>query len=261
MITLINQSCESALKNLEPDSIDAVICDPPYGTTQCNWDIALDMSLIWSEYKRILKSNGVIILFASQPFTSKLILSNPDLFRYVWYWEKEKGTGFLNIRNQPLRVIEEICVFSISSRFVYNPQMVLRDKPYRHSMPIIKSAIAGSFQTQTSQTIDQREYRTYTHRHPKNLLQFSRDNANKSLVPTQKPLSLLEYLVETYSNVGQTVLDNTMGSGTCGVACKRLDRHFIGMELQQNHFQIAQRRIGTASPCHVGMAEATETIT
>ena len=243
MITLINERCETALLAIPNDSIDAVICDPPFGTTQCQWDIALDMQIIWAEYRRILRPHGVILLFAAQPFTSVLIMSNPKLFRYVWYWEKEKGTGFLNVRNQPLRVIEEVCVFAKTAQFTYHPQMVPLDKPYRHTMPMVKSEIAGHFQTETSQTVEHRQYRTYTHGHPKNLLRFSRDNANKGLVPTQKPVALLEYLVRTYTDEGHAVLDNTMGSGTCGVACKRLNRHFVGMESDLGHFQLAKTRI------------------
>jgi site-specific DNA-methyltransferase (adenine-specific) len=247
MITLLNDRCESALKKITSSSIDAVICDPPYGTTQCSWDVALDMPLIWAEYTRVLRPNGVVLLFATQPFTSALIMSNQKQFRYLWYWAKEKGTGFLNVRNQPLRVIEEVCVFSPSPKFTYNPQMVPLDKPYRHTMPMIKSDIAGHFQTE-SQDAEQRLYKTYTHGHPKNLLRYSRDKANKSLVPTQKPLALLEYLVRTYTNEDDTVLDNTMGSGTCGVACTRLNRHFIGIEADPDHFQIAAARINAEAP-------------
>jgi site-specific DNA-methyltransferase (adenine-specific) len=168
-------------------------------------------------------------------------MSNIELFRYVWYWEKEKGTGFLNAKSAPLRVVEEICVFSLAAQFTYNPQMSLLDKPYRHTMPMIKSAVAGGFQTE-AQNPEQRQYQTYTHGHPKNLLRFSRD---KALMPTQKPLALLDYLVRTYTHAGQTVLDNTMGSGTCGVACQRLKRDFIGMEADTEHFNIARQRIET----------------
>lgn len=241
-IDLRNASCEVELAALPDSSVDVIINDPPYGTTQCGWDIALNMDVIWEQYLRVLKPNGAILLFSAQPFTSQLIMSKPDLFRYVWYWEKEKGTNFLSTGYQPLRVIEEVCVFSRNVKFTYNPQMIPLDKPYTHTMPIKKSAVAGSFKS-ANQDPNEREYKTYTHSHPKNLVKFARDNANKSLVPTQKPVSVMEYLINTYSNEGDVVLDNTMGSGTTGVACKRLKRSFIGMEMDPKHFQIAKDRI------------------
>lgn len=181
-------------------------------------------------------------MFSAQPFTSRLIMSQPDLFRYVWYWEKEKGTNFLSTGYQPLRVIEEICVFSRNTRFAYNAQMIPLEKPYTHTMPIKKSAVAGRMKTQ-AQDASRREYKTYTHSHPKNLIKFARDLGNKTGVATQKPLQLMEYLVRTYSHPGQTILDNTMGSGTTGVAAKSLGRNFIGMEMDEAHFQIAKNRI------------------
>lgn len=223
-------------------SVDAIINDPPYGTTQCKWDIALDLDAVWEQYLRVLKPNGVILMFAAQPFTSKLIMSKIDLYRYTWYWEKEKGTNFLSTGYQPLRVMEEVCVFARNTKFTYNPQMVPLDKPYTHTMPIKKSAVAGNFAS-ANQDAANRQYKTYTHAHPKNIVRFARDNANKSLVPTQKPLAVMDYLVKTYTDVGQTVLDNTMGSGTTGVACKTLGRNFIGMEMDPKHFRIAKDRI------------------
>lgn len=241
-IRLMNGPCLELMKELPDNSIDTIINDPPYGTTQCSWDIAIDIEEMWEQYLRVLKPNGSILLFSAQPFTSKLIMSKPELYRYVWYWEKEKGTNFLSTGYQPLRVIEEVCVFSRNTKFTYNPQMVPLDKPYTHTMPIKKSAVAGNFAT-LAQDSQEREYKTYTHAHPKNLVKFARDNANKSLVPTQKPIALMEYLVKTYSNEGDIILDNTMGSGTTGVACKHLGRGFVGMEMSEKHYAIAQDRI------------------
>lgn len=245
-IDLFQGDCLPLMSSLPDQSVDTILNDPPYGTTQASWDIAIDLDELWKQYLRVLKPNGVIVMFCAQPFTSKLIMSQMNLFRYLWYWEKEKGTNFLSTRYQPLRVIEEVVVFSRNTKFTYNPQMIPLEKPYTHTMPIKKSAIAGSFKTE-KQNCEEREYKTYTHAYPKNIVKFARDNANKSLVPTQKPIALMEYLVATYSNPGQTILDNTMGSGTTGVAAKRLGRNFIGMEYDSKHFQIAKNRIDAVS--------------
>jgi DNA modification methylase len=241
-IELHRGSCFDSFHLVRDNSVDAIINDPPYGTTQAKWDIAIDEEKMWAEYLRVLKPNGVILLFAAQPFTSKLIMSRTDLFRYVWYWEKEKGTNFLSTGYQPLRVIEEVCVFAHNAKFTYNAQMIPLDKPYTHTMPIKKSGVAGKMKTQ-EQDANKREYKTYTHSHPKNLVKFARDLGNKTGVATQKPLALMEYLVRTYTDPGHVVLDNTMGSGTTGVACKLLGRSFIGMEMDENHFEIARKRI------------------
>ena len=242
-IDLHNGDCLDIMKTLENESVDAIICDLPYGTTNCAWDIAIDLNELWEQYKRIAKTTAPIILFSAQPFTSKLIASNLDMYRYLWYWEKEKGTNFFRTGNQPLRVIEEISVFCKTSNYTYNPQLIPLDKPYTHTMPLKHSAITGKGEISSKQTTENREYKTYTHSQPKNILKFSRDNGNKSLVPTQKPVALLEYLIKTYTNEGDTVLDNTMGSGTCGVAAKKLDRNFIGIELSEKHYNIAKDRI------------------
>lgn len=247
-IELHNGDCLDIMKSFDDESIDAIICDLPYGTTQCSWDIALDLNVLWSEYLRIAKKDAPIILFSAQPFTTKLVASNLDLYRYMWYWEKEKGTNFFRTGNQPLRVIEEISVFSKTSNYTYNPQLVPLEKPYTHTMPLKHSAITGKGEISAKQTDKKREYKTYTHSQPKNILKFSRDTGNKSLVPTQKPVALLEYLIKTYTNDGDTILDNTMGSGTCGVAAKRLNRDFIGIELDKKHFDIAKKRIDDEIP-------------
>lgn len=243
IIDLRHGDCIELMKDVPSESVDAIICDLPYGTTQCAWDLALDFDSLWEQYMRVAKPTAPILLFSAQPFTSKLIMSRMDQYRYLWYWEKEKGTNFFRTGNQPLRVIEEICVFSRANGYTYNAQMIPLEKPYRHTMPLKHSAITGNGVISTDQTAENRQYKTYTHAHPKNLLKFARDNGNKSLVPTQKPVALLEYLVKTYTNPGDTVLDNTMGSGTCGVACKRLGRSFIGMEMSKKHFKIAKTRI------------------
>lgn len=241
--------CIDLMADVPDRSIDGIIADLPYGTTQCDWDTLIDFPALWTHYERILKPTGVILMFSAQPFTSNLIVSKPNLYRYLWYWEKEKGTNFFRVGRQPLRVIEEIVVFAFGASYTYNPQMVPLDKPYRHTMPLKHSAITGRGEISAkTQTAAQREYKVYTESQPKNLLKFARDNGNKGVVPTQKPIALLEYLVRTYTNPGDLVLDNTMGSGTTGVACRRLERRFIGIEIDAARFAIAESRIAAASP-------------
>lgn len=240
-ITLQQGNCLDLLTHLPAESVDAIICDLPYGTTLAKWDVVLDLDALWKQYLRIAKPTAPILLFASQPFTSKLIMSQAAHYRHLWYWQKEKGTNFFRTGRQPLRVIEEVCVFARQGGWTYNAQMVALDKPYRHTLPKKRSALNGGGDLLAEHA--PREYKDYTHAHPTNCVSFARDKANKSLVPTQKPIALLEYLVRTYTNEGDIVLDNTMGSGTCGVAAKRLRRSFIGMEMNPEHFAIAQKRI------------------
>jgi DNA modification methylase len=240
MIHLHSGDCLEVMPQLQEKSINLILADLPYGTTNCKWDSIIPLDSLWQQYKRIIKENGAIVLFAAQPFTSQLIASNYPMFRYCWYWVKEKGTGFLNAKHQPMRSVEEICVF-YTSRCIYNPQMVPLDKPYKHTLPISKSDINKNGIKSMGKT--EREYVTYTHSFPKNILYYSRDKANKSLVPTQKPLELVKYLVKTYSNEDDTVLDNVMGSGTTGVACYELKRNFIGIEINKKHFSIAEQRL------------------
>jgi site-specific DNA-methyltransferase (adenine-specific) len=230
------------MPQISEKSVDLVIADLPYGITPARWDKSFDLGKLWVEYKRILKANGTVLLFASQPFTSYLIMSNLDEFKYCWYWEKEKGTGFLNSKHQPLRVIEEICVF-YSKRPTYNPQMVELDKPYKHKLPHLKSELVNEVKS-----FDKPEYTyvSYTHAYPKNTLRYARDPQKKRIHSTQKPVPLLEYLIKTYSNENDLVLDNVMGSGSTGVACKNLKRRFIGMEIDKSMFEKAKERINNA---------------
>ena len=246
-ITLWHGDCLTLMQQIPDHSIDAIITDPPYGTTQCAWDIALDLERYWQQMERVIRPDGVILMFAAQPFTSHLILSRPALYRHLWYWEKEKGTNFFRTGFQPLRIIEEIVVFAPSMGYTYTPQMVPLEKPYRHTMPLRHSAITGDGHISSRQTVEQREYKTYTHAHPINLLKFPRENGNKGLVPTQKPVALVEYLMRTYTAPGQVVLDPTMGSGTTGVACANLGRDFLGIEQVDETFAIARKRLSAPS--------------
>ena len=230
--------CLEIMKDIPDRSVAVVIADLPYGITAAKWDCEIPLDELWSEYKRIAKDTTPFVLFASQPFTSKLITSNIKWFKYCWYWEKEKGTGFLNAKHQPLRCIEEICVF-YKKRGKYNPQMVLLDKPYKHKLPTFASETVNDVASFDSE----KKYKIYTHAHPKNLLKYQRDGSNRGIHSTQKPLALMEYLVETYSDQGDVVLDNTMGFGTTGLACKNLNRDFIGIEIDVEMFKLAEERI------------------
>lgn len=235
MINLINGDCLEKLKEMPDKSIDFVLTDPPYGTTSCKWDVIVPLTPLWLELKRVTKDNAAIVLFAGQPFTSTLICSNIRDFKYVWTWEKTNPTGFLNAKKQPLRIIEDICVFYKKQTF-YNPQFTT-GKPYKQ-----KSGRAtenyGSQVPVVTENIG--------NRYPVNKLRFSKASDEK-LHPTQKPVALLEYLIKTYTKEGDTVLDFTMGSGSTGVAAKNLNRNFIGIELDEKYFEIAKKRINNNS--------------
>ena len=234
------------MDHLDEHSVNAIITDLPYGTTYAPWDAVIPFEPLWRAYRRVLKNDGVVLLFGSQPFTSMVIASNIQMYKYCWYWVKEKGSNFLSAKQQPMRVVEEICVFH-EKKHTYNPQMVPLEKPYRHTLPIKKSDINKVVKS-TSSNDGKRQYKEYTHAYPKNTLYFPRDKANKSLVPTQKPIKLLEYLVKTYTNEGDLVLDSAMGSGTTCLACKNLSRNYIGMEIDPKHYQIALERLTSSVP-------------
>jgi site-specific DNA-methyltransferase (adenine-specific) len=236
---LYQGDCLEVMKNIPDKSVDMILCDLPYGTTACSWDTIIPFDKLWEQYNRVIKDNGAICLFGSEPFASNLRLSKFDLYKYDWYWEKERGTGFARANKQPLRKIENICVFYKKQPF-YNSVGKKLDKPYKHALPIVKS----NSDNVANSNLDngERMYSSYEYSKKHNLLRFARKTKG-SLHPTQKPVALMEYLIETYTNVGETVLDNCMGSGTTGVACKHLNRNFIGIELDPNYFEIAKNRI------------------
>jgi site-specific DNA-methyltransferase (adenine-specific) len=233
---LIQGDCLEEMKNIPDGSIDMVLTDPPYGTTACKWDSVIDLPLMWEQLKRVIKPNGAIVMTASQPFTTTLISSNMKMFKYCWVWEKPKGTGHLNAKKMPMRYTEDITVF-YAKLPTYNAQMTTGHKPANTSGRRKKETdVYGSFKEQITGG--------YTERHPKNIIKFNNVNSAHGIVhPTQKPVALMEYLIKTYTNEGETVLDFTMGSGTTGVACKNLNREFIGIELDETYFNIAKQRI------------------
>lgn len=211
----------------------------PYGTTDCEWDNIIPFAPLWEEYNRVLKPNGAAVLFAAQPFTTKLINSNLKNFRYSWYWKKNNVTGFAYARFQPMRCIEDIVVF-YRQKPMYNPQGLVELKKPRElrKMKCNVYALSGKKDGAT------RKYTNY----PRNLLEFNNEAVNNKnrFHPTQKPVALLEYLIKTYTHEGETVLDNCMGSGSTGVACVNTGRNFIGMELNADYFNIAIKRIAEA---------------
>lgn len=239
-IELWQGDCLELMKNIPDGSVDLVLTDPPYGTTACKWDSVIPFEPMWEQLNRIIKPNGAICLFGSEPFSSALRTSNIKDFKYDWYWQKTTPTGFLNAKKQPLRNIETISVF-YSKQPTYNPQ-----KTYGH-----KRKVSLAKHKQNCKKAE--EYNDYglasydsTERYPTQILQFKTDRQKSALHPTQKPVALLEYLIRTYTNEGETVLDFTMGSGSTGVACVNTNRHFIGIELDEGYFNIAKKRIEEA---------------
>jgi site-specific DNA-methyltransferase (adenine-specific) len=237
MTELIQGDCLTEMQNIPDKSIDAIICDLPYGTTQCKWDSIIDMGSLWTEYKRIIKDNGAVILFASQPFTSVLISSNLKMFKYSYVWDKKTKTNHLNAKKQPLRQTEDICVF-YKKQPTYNPQGLIECEVYNFRPNHFKYKKGEKVYGEQKEHSNKSSYTNY----PSNLLQYSNGNHN-SIHPTQKPVDLLEFLVNTYTDEGMTILDNTMGSGTTGVAAKNLNRSFIGIEQDPKYFKIAEERI------------------
>jgi len=243
---LILGNCLESMPYIEPGSVDAVITDLPYGTTRCKWDSVIPLEKLWCEYERLLKPKGVIVLFAGQPFTSALISSNASKFKYCWYWEKEKGTGFLNAKIQPMRTIEEVCIFGEGTP-IYNPQMTMAAKPRKRALPVKQSETFHYGVKSIDHPQESPQYKFYDQDYPKNLLKFPRDKGNKGIHPTQKPLALMEYLVKTHTNEGDLVLDNCAGSFTTIVACLNLNRKFIGIENHPTYFDLGIKRISSIS--------------
>ena len=231
-IQLIQGDCLEVMPTLASGSIDLVLCDLPYGTTRNKWDTIIPLEPLWTEYKRLCK--GAIVLTAAQPFTSVLVCSNLRAFKYSWVWKKAQGTGFLNAKKQPLRNTEDVLVFWHGKQTLYNPQMSYGHKGYVTGKGK-KTSNYGSFH-------DVRNVNEDGSRYPTTVIEFT-SRKEKDGHPTQKPVALMEYLIRTYTQPGDTVLDNCMGSGTCGVACVNTGRSFIGIERDSEYFAVAQRRV------------------
>ncbi|MEG1089820.1 MAG: site-specific DNA-methyltransferase [Acinetobacter sp.] len=232
MIKLLNGDCLELMKQIPDGSIDMILTDPPYGTTACKWDNVIPFELMWDELKRIIKPNGAIVLFGSQPFTSTLICSNIKNFKYEGAWDKKLPSGMQIAKYRPMMRHENIAIFCYG-KINYYP--IMTDQKERSGKVYSRSETSPL-------KYDNGELKSYKKKYPQSILEFyKRDKI--SFHPTQKPVALLEYLIKTYTQEGETVLDFTMGSGSTGVAAKNTNRAFIGIELDNNYFEIAQRRI------------------
>lgn len=239
--TLYLGDCLDQMVNISSGSIDMILCDLPYGTTACKWDTVIPFAPLWEQYRRIAKRNAAIVLTASQPFTSALVMSNPKMFKYAWVWHKNTVTGFQDVNHRPLKEHEDVLVFSSAGCSTgskppmnYVPQGLLdcrKLRPEKQSGGYLRSNVTGGgFQTKTGW--------------PRSVLAFKSES--QTVHPTQKPVALMEYLIRTYTNEGETVMDNCMGSGTTGVAALQLGRKFIGIEREEKYFDIACKRIEQA---------------
>lgn len=229
--------CLELMKDIKDQSIDMILCDLPYGTTACKWDVVIPFEPLWEQYKRIIKKNGAIVLFGSQPFTSALVMSNPKMFKYEWVWDKGRGSNPLLSKKQPMKSHENVLVFS-QSQTIYNPQMT-EGKPYQ----IPKTG--GNRTNRITNAKDNENFSQKTDptkRFPLTIQKHSIHCGSK-LHPTQKPVTLLEYLIKTYTNEGELVLDNCIGSGSTAIACINTKRKWIGMEKEEKYVEIAKERI------------------
>lgn len=236
---LYNGDCLDIMTQLMDNSVDCVVCDLPYGTTNCYWDIIIPFDKLWEQYNRIVKNNGAIVLFGQEPFSSLLRCSNLKDYRYDIYWEKERITNIMQVKKRVGKTVETISVF-YKNQPTYNPQMVRHDGPKRSNK--VKNGKLGKLIDDAN---DKKvtEYNDTGLRYPTQVWKFKRDILTSNLHPTQKPVALLEELIKTFTNEGDTVLDNCMGSGSTGVACVNTNRNFIGIELDKAYFDIAKNRI------------------
>ena len=238
-IWLMKGDCLERMKEIESGSVDLILTDPPYGTTACKWDSVIDLPLMWEQLKRIIKHNGAIVMTASQPFTTMLISSNIKMFKYCWVWDKGVGVNFFHVKKQPLKVTEDVCVF-YNKQATYNPVMAKREKPIKKSNNNVGES-SGYF---IDEQCDKYVGRVYEEAYPSVILKFStRSAGSRGLHPTQKPVALMEYLIKTYTNENETVLDFAAGSFTTGVACVNTKRKFIGIELDEKYFEIGKQRV------------------
>jgi site-specific DNA-methyltransferase (adenine-specific) len=230
--------CLDVMKNIPDQSIDFICVDPPYGTTKCPWDVVIPFQALWEEYHRIIKPNGAIAIFGQEPFSSLLRCSNLAEYKFDWYWEKERLTNISQVKRRAGKTIETISMF-YAKQPTYNPQMQIHEGPLRTNK--IKDGKLGSLVDEQNKRPN--EYHDTGLRYPTQVLRFQRDCLTCNLQDTQKPVALLEFLIKTYTNPGEVVLDSCMGSGSTGVACLNTDREFIGIEKKSEHFAVAQRRL------------------
>src|SRR3990167_9954034 len=235
--TIILGDCLEVMKDIPDKSIDMILADLPYGTTACKWDTIIPFEPLWEQYKRIIKDNGAIVLTASQPFTSTLVMSNIKMFKYEWIWSKKVGSGLLNANRLPLKSHESILIF-YKNQPTYNKQKWIGKPNHARGNPkTTKNSLYGDYDI-----VDNFD-KTNNLKNPLSVIEFDKIHPSKTIHPTQKPVALFEYLIKTYTNEGDLVLDNCAGSGTTAVACKNLGRKFIGIEISEKYCQIARERL------------------
>lgn len=244
---LMQGDCLERMKEIPDGSVDMILTDPPYGTTACKWDSIIPLEPMWEQLKRVIKPNGAIVMTASQPFTTTLIASNIKMFKYCWVWEKNRPTNFAHAKNKPMKKHEDVLVFS-SGTTVHSSQSSNRMPYYPQGLKKIEAKTVFKKDSEKTDAFfsdrpSHREFIRDNTGYPNSILKFSTDQLG--LHPTQKPVALMEYLIKTYTNENETVLDFTMGSGTTGVACVNTNRRFIGIELDENYYNIAKERIQT----------------
>ena len=230
--------CLEKMQEIDDKSVDLILCDLPYGTTACSWDIIIPFDKLWLQYNRVIKGNGAIVLFGQEPFSSLLRLSNIDDYKYDWYWQKERPTNVMQVKRRAGKIIETISIF-YKNQCIYNPQKTVHTGKLRSNK--IKDGLLGNL-IDNNKNIP-KEYKDNGMRYPIQLLPFKRDILTSNLHPTQKPLALCEYLVKTYTNENDIVLDNATGSGTVCLASKNLNRQFIGIEKEEKYFNISKERL------------------
>ena len=236
-IELIQGDCLEKMKDIPDGSIDMILCDLPYGTTACKWDTIIPFEPLWEQYKRIIKDNGAIVLTASQPFTSALVMSNVKMFKYEWIWDKKVGSGFLNANRLPLKSHENILVF-YKKQPTYNKQKWIGKPNHAHGNPkTTKNSLYGDYDI-----VDNFD-KTNNLKNPLSVIEFDKIHPSKTIHPTQKPVALFEYLIKTYTNEGDLVLDNCAGSGTTGVACQNLKRNYILIEKEPKYIEVIKQRL------------------
>ncbi len=241
-VKLIHGDCLVEMQAIPDHSVDLILCDLPYGTTQCKWDVVIPFEPLWEQYWRILKPNGTVVLFGSEPFSSYLRMSQIKYYKYDWIWEKDRPSGFALANKQPMKYHEMIHIF-YKEQPVYNKQMIERtgSGKDRNKYSTNHSSCKGEH-TPINHKLGTVQYDPEC-KNPSTILKFSKGRAQDFIHPTQKPVALLEYLIKTYTNEGETVLDNCMGSGSTGVACINTNHNFIGIEKDEKYFQIAKERI------------------
>ena len=235
--TIYNEDCLQGMQRIPDGSVDCIICDLPYGTTACAWDSVIELDKLWEQYNRVIKPHGAIVLFGQEPFSTMLRMSNFDNWKYDWIWDKKSKQGFLNAKKRPLKQHELISVFSNGTP-VYYPQMITKGEPrYKGRYNKRRGDGDGCYGKYGNEGSYNNTY------YPSSILEFSNASHTDVEHPTQKPVDLIAYLIRTYSNPGDVILDNTIGSGTTAVAAIREKRHFIGFELNRDYYDIALRRI------------------